>query len=1052
MIGTCYCAVALAALAWCAGDAIQTWPLVESVGIDWQHELVFFPLENREVKPGDEPGYSVVDENGRAVPFQFCAGAPGDAGPTTIDRISQVSVALLVDLPPWARRAFTMRRGGPRAPPPGDLQVRETAGEILIAAGRTAVRVGRAERFQPGAPLETLPGPLLAVRGVSGRWLGEGRLSGRQPVTKYSATVESRGPVFADAVVRYEFGPRKFHQFRLRLTSGEDVVLVDEDFALSEEELRKASFVEPPNLAPEIGQPSRYNEWLLRQGAGWKAIPTDVDKYPCFRFNFTKSWADRARGTGIGQARPAYQQADLAHAQEDWRLGLVLTPFQERGFRQNAVGFDRAPSGSPSAGQPGDYLGVFYCYGSRWVHPNENRVLMPWLDEGVVGHFTAHEGRRLWGMVVAEAGPKTDTRMVQHAGSVFGTIHRALVKFGETPLDKVKNWVLEWATPDARYPRLYVTPEGLQRVRRDYAGLSDEVKKLLAKDRAAHVLLTGDTATLRQEYEHHVAELRQSMLDFLGGGHNTPNTYTHRYQEVVRHGGRGLDMGLACPTLTAEERRRALAVVAFLAYKTSDRDYWPYHGYAGGPANPNMMTIAANALATCAGLAAGHPRQQQWLRLCERLTCADIDTSIGPAGEWLECPGYQGAGNTPMNKTVLILRNAGVVDLTGHPVYGRKLLAVSTYFANLLTPPDPRFDGRRMPMALGDNVPYFNNYFAYLAHSGRSAFPTEAAAAMWCFNQMGRPIGGDGLLLLHEHVLDGSVPEVPIDGRSKSFPAFGAMLRHGFGTKYETFLTYRQSDFAYGHYDDDQGSFSLFAKGAPLCLDWIDYSPGKAEHHNRVDYAEKYPWLVPPPDKVTLEAEADYVRSHEPQEPVWSRQLVLVKDTADPGDATYLVLRDMVRSEQPSTWNVWTLARKGSEQIAGPMARLEGQFGVDLALLFYRPLAHSLNATFLHHRTKSYLQMDQDQTRIQARCARGGDYGVVLYPLRRGKDVAPAVRELPSGAVEVAWPSGRRHLVFLFPESREAREGDNLFRGRAGVVKLDDGRRRLVPLECEVLK
>jgi len=326
---------------------------------------------------------------------------------------------------------------------------------------------------------------------------------------------------------------------------------------------------------------------------------------------------------------------------------------------------------------------------------------------------------------------------------------------------------------------------------------------------------------------------------------------------------------------------------------------------------------------------------------------------------------------------------------------------------------------------------------------------------------LGRP-ASETLLLLNEHVMDGTIKPVPIRGVSRTFSGFGVMLRHGFGTDRETFMTYRQNNFAYGHYDYDQGSFSLFAKGAPLCLDWIDYSPGEAEHHNRVDYhPDIMPWLVPEPDAVVLKPEADYVRSHEaglpkdakdmsvPRDakPDWQRQVILVKDTQDPGDATYLVFRDVVRTDRPSDWNVWTMAKKGSERIDGNVARLEGQYGVDVSLFFYRKLEAPLTSTFLHHRTASYIQMDQDQTRIQASSPRGGDYGVVLYPLRNGKDKEPVVRELPSGVVEVRWNENRRHLIFCFPDAVEVSEGGFQLKGRAAVGKVEGNDKKWIPLE-----
>lgn len=1041
--------LALLTLSSAESEELQQWSLRESLGHHWKNELVFFAVKDTQARPGSEAKFAIADEEGTALPFQFWQ-RQNRAGET------HACVALLVDLPPYAARSFTLMDRAQPIKSRGDVQVIEEDGRYALLAGRTGVRVARVQGFRPGTPFDQLPAPIRAVKAVSGRWLGEGRLLGGFPVEAFTTELEAKGPLFAQAKICYTFGPRKFYQVRVRVVSGEDAVLVEEEFALSEEELAQTEFVEPPDLAPEIGKPSPLTDWLVNRGMGWINVVADVKKYPCFRFNFCKDWEpDRMRGYALG-GQTVFSRKSLTAALEDWRMGLVLTPYQARGRRVAMAGLDAREGGK-------DYLGIFHRYLGRWEHVNENRVPMPWLDDGLTAHFFAFEGRREWGLMVTEASEQNDDVKGKHGRSKFATIRRFQVKHGETPLDKVKDWTLEWDMPsDVHNPRLYYTPESIARMKATYPKLPQDVQDLLKRDPATLALLTDSGDGLKKAFQDGAARLRVSCEAFLKGGHNTIDSYTHRFQEIVRHAAPILDIGLAGRSVSGEERKRALAIAAFLAYKISDPDYWAYRAYGGGPSNPNMMGIATNALAMCAALCPGHPRQGEWLKLCERLVCADILMSTGPAGAWLESPGYQGAGNTPINMTVLILKNAGIADLVKHPIFGKRLMAVSRYFANLLTPPDPRFDGKRMPMALGDNVPYFNNMYTYLAHAGMEAFPEEAGNAIWCWEQMGRPSSRCALMLLNEHVMDGTIKPLPIAGQSVRFPGFGVMLRHGFGTKHETFMTYRQNDFGYGHYDHDQGSFSLFAKGAPLCLDWMDYSPGEVQHHNRVDYhPDIVPWLVPPPDEVVFHAEADYVRSHEaglPEGSVtrtmpkgakadWQRQIIFVKDTEDPGDATYLVFRDVVHTDRPSEWNVWTMAKKGTERIDGSVARLEGQFGVDATFFFLRKPATPLKTTFLSHRTRSYIQKDQEQTRVQASAASGGNYGVVLYPLRRGVDDEPVVQELDSGAVELKWLSGRRHLVFLFPEPTRVPVENMEFSGRAGIVKFEDGERKVVPLE-----
>lgn len=1037
----------------------QSWQLKESVGYNWKHELIFFPLHSLPaIAPGKESRFVVTDETGQPIPFQFYA--PQGRGDT-----HQTFLALLVDLPPYSSRQFTLARSRGRRSQDSqtDLGIKKEKDEYVLSAGRTAVRIPIAKRFKAGTPFDQLAAPILAVRGFSGRWLGEGSLLGKFPVLEFTTEIEAEGPLFAQARVRYQFDDRKFYQVRVRVVSGENVVLVEEDFALSEKESQGVSFVKAPDLAPPKGQESHFSDWLVRRGMGWMNIPTDFKLYPCFKFNFFKNWdADRVRGHNFLASKDIYERKVLAGASADWRLGFALTPFQERNFRHNAMAFD-SEKGK-------DYLGLYYRFLSRWVHPNENRVLLPWLDEGVVGHFLAFEGRREWGLMVAETGPDTVDDYIHKGGHErkFGVIHQAHVKFGETPLDKVKDWVLEWEIPeDAYWPRLFMTREGLGRVKRDFSELPDDIKKIVAEDQSVHALLTGDMNFLAQHFDQYwEGYTKLCTFDFLEGGHNSFNTYTHRYQEIVRSTCHDMDVVLACPGLDVDKRKKFLAWMAFLTYKTSDPDYWAYRGYGGGPSNPNMMSIACNALASGAALLAGHPRQREWLELCERLACADILNSIGPRGAWLESPGYQGAGDYPLNQTVLILRNAGVADLTKDPFFGQKLISVATYVANLLTPPDPRFSGLRMPVALGDGNPFKSTSFTFLAYSSMQQFPTEAGNAIWCWQQMGRTRHSVPILL-HEHVLDGTIPPVPIEGTTQFFPGFGVMFRHGFGQPHETFFTYHQSGFSYGHYDDDQGSISLHAKGAPLCLDWIDYSPNEAEFHNRVDYhPDDYPWTVEAPDPFISHPEADYLRSWEngvygsaPSKPIepgskpdWQRQILLVKDTRDPGDATYLVFRDAVQAARPNTWNMWTMAKKGSERIEGHTARLEGQFDVDVTFFFYRKPPKPLESRFYSHPMPGHVNFSfksQDQTRIQASSESGGDYGVVLYPLRRGVDPEPSVKELDSGVVEISWGPSRRHLIFLFPEVRAVKEAGLTFSGRAAVAKFEGEKKILIPLECE---
>lgn len=1107
---------AMIAITTCAAadEALQQWQIKDFLGRAWTNELVFFPVKASGAAPGQEQGFSVVDNEGRTLPFQFRRD--------DLSEKAGISVAIQVDLAPNQSRRFTLVRSKDgRAATRGDVRVEARDGDHLMSAGRIAVKVALAEGFKPGTAFRLLPPPVLAVRGVSGRWLGEGRLIGDQPVRAFTTTIEADGPLFAQVKVRYEFDDRKFYQMRVRVISGEDVALVEEDFALSADELESARLVPTLDIAPEIGMPMKLAEWIEHWSTDWMvaesnyqspkggfagstderikavAIETDIDRYPCFAFNFCAKWQPACARTYTYKtdgSKPYYQFDDDRKIKPDmssgsrkneWKRGLVLTPCYARDSRASAVGFD----GAQGPGQ--DYLGIFSRYQGRWRHPTENRVPLPWLRDGVTGFFLAFEGRREWGLFVDEAGPQNVDRREGNR-TLYAAIRRAQVRHGQTPLDKVKDWVLEWPLPDqAFFPCLYYSAESVARMKQAYPRLSPEARAIVDANAGARALLLADAEAASNLFTFardrgprsggEAEKLRELTECFLDGGQDTSRTLTHHFQVGVKMFLPQIDIALGCGVASPTERRSALATAAFLAYKQADPDYWPAHAHGGGAVNPNKITIPATALAMLAAVCQGHPERENWLRLCERIVCADILASIGPRGEWVESPGYQGAGMMPMFQTVLILRNAGIVDLLEKEPFGQRLMSASTCFANLLGPKDPREDpgnmlkGRRMPMALGHNTPFAINAYVYLAAAGAKRFPVEAGNAMWCWDQMGRPCTRQGpdanegamqLLLFNEGILNGAVKPVPISGKSEIFPGFGIMHRHGFDTPVETFMTFRQNDWGYSHWKWDQGSFSLFAKGAPLCIDWVDYGFDAPDMRNRVDYRpEVEPWLVKPPEAVILKPEADYVRARHAGAPPdktgmhmdvdarteWQRQYILIKDNKDPGDATYLVFRDAVTTGRPSTWNCWTLAKADSQAFDGNTAKVRGQFGVDVVFSFFRKPPGALNGAFQQHKTGSYINMMQDMVRVQAGSPADGDYGVVLYPVRRGIDTAPAVKELPGGTVELAWPGGRRHLVFLFPETREVEEAGYRFKGRAGLVKQDGKAVSLVPLECETL-
>jgi len=617
--------------------------------------------------------------------------------------------------------------------------------------------------------------------------------------------------------------------------------------------------------------------------------------------------------------------------------------------------------------------------------------------------------------------------------SVLETV---VVKHGETPLDTVKDWVLAWDDPGDTppFPRVLLTPERLAALRKTHGN-------------DPQYALFFDPKEQKKQF------------------------------------------GWACPNLTDAQRRRARTLAAFYAYKQSSPDYWPVNEYANGPSNPNMIDINACALSVTTSILRGHPEWKNWTELVSRVAQASYRASVSDDGVWYESPGYQWAGNTAANLSLLTLARHGVLDINSLPQAAK----VNTYVAHLLSPPDPRFRGvrpgvtlpegmkipnfaehytrqfglteaqlrqysykKRMPAALGDNMPFHAAFQAWIAGSIKDKFPIEAGHGMWAWRQMGRP-GIFGDVNVSRAAVDETVKSIPIDGKTKFFPGFGVMFRHGFDTPDETFVTFRWTDHAFGHYHRDFGSFSLYAKGVPLCLDWMYHSFNGSEYHNNMTPGGQS-WGETKLREFASKPGADYARGKQPirvsapKAGDWQRQVLFVKDEADPGDKTYVVVRDVFQSKEKNTCNVWTMSAEPPRFEGDSIAHLKGQFDVDAHIIFFRkPPAPLTTRVAVHKKNVYWYDMRQTQHRVQASADSAADYGYIIYATKPGQK-PPTVTVAEGGVLRLRFADGVEHVLFLFPETKSVTLDRLSFAGRCGVAKKKAGKWALTLLSGDALR
>jgi len=1022
-----------------AAEPVVEWTLTDHLKHDWKRELVLFPLP-KGFATEKARQYRLVDEKGTKIPWQ----------PTV--RQGKPMAGFIVDLPAGATRTFRLVDADTK-PRETDLNAMREGKTCILGTSRGAIRLPLADGFKPGTPFDQLPPPILGIWTHSGKWVGSASLTGKMPVRQFESRVVERGPVWIDYRVRYEFGDRKFYQLDFRAIAGGNAVLVDETFRLSQAEFDEAPFARGPNCAPPLGGKSTMKEWQVYPGyMGRHDVVYDFDKYPTFNFSPMKGWAEKA---WLLQATAPLKPEEFTP--KDYYLGVMLAPFQAIGGhgKTRAIGF-YTPGGP-------DVVGLFYRNLSKWEHPAMTPVPFEWKDGGAVARFVAFEGHREWGIVTGpNRGSRNFSRMTRGRVGEVTLLERAIVKHGEAPLDTIKDWVLVWDDPadTPPHPRVFATPERLAAMRKAH-GTDPRYRSFF------------DAARQKQLFDQSVRRVEWIVASFLQRGQSTRNTTIHGCQATMFPTMLNLDLGLACPDLTEAERRWARTLAAFYAYKQSSPDYWPVNEYANGPSNPNMVDINAAALAHTIGVVRGHPQWRKWAELTNRVEQASYRASASPDGVWFESPGYQWAGHRAANMAVLALERLGVLDPASIP----RIAKVNTYMAHMLSPPDPRFRGvrpgvklpegmkipnfsedftkefglteeqlkrysvkLRMPAALGDNMPFYWAMGAWVAGSVKQKYPTEAGHGIWAWRQMGRPARFPDV---NRTVIDETVKPIPIQGTTKYFPGFGVMFRHGFGRADETFMTFRWTDHAYGHYDEDFGSFSMYAKGVPLCLDWMYYSFHGSQYHNTLSPGGQC-WGETKLKEFTSTPGADYARGRQhirvdaPEKGDWQRQIVLVKDEKDPGDKTYFVFRDSFFGKEKHTCNIWTMAAEPPRFEGGNVAHLKGQFGVDAHIMFFAKPPAPLTTRRAVHKKRVYgYDMHQVQHNVRASADSAAQYGYVIYPTKVGQ-MPPTVSANAEGVVQLKFADGTVHLIFLFPEPKSAVSGKVRFKGRCGIVKGTD--------------
>jgi hypothetical protein len=829
-----------------AGDSVQTVTLKDYLGHTWSDELISYPLDK---DLASAKSVQVKDEAGAVLPNQLQDGR----------------VYLLVTLPSNSVKTLTISAGEAGAAPAKPAKVTDEGGLLTLDSGAMSLRLPSGEKTYPTPTMpKDVAGPLCGVRGAAGTWIGKSWLDAPLKVTGYKSAIAARGPLFAEASVEYMFEGGKRYRFTARVIAGQPVAVIDETMDLN-----------PGGIYAMLSynndaDASSWEWWNLADSAHMDVGKATAEQPANAVFSFYDNLKpNQCRWMGgrpthprkgvDAQGKPTVMvesgelYAPLTYEQDERfnRLtGWWLNSFSDRSYVFSMLNESEpaSPVVSLIMGRP-----------SKNVNPNLNPSPEPWvkLTTGIndmrINTKKAGDlqvlapiglGTREWLLMVEPQSalrPKGDADLPN--------AYKTMLKISYFPLDKIKDWVFDWAEPKNAWPRLFCKAGDMQAMKERVALATGP---MAASPQIPVIYRTNGTPA--KMVSQALPFLQQKVKDALSGtGHGGMNWFhasLHMMQLMPVW-----EAAMATPGIDPAARARIKAYGAFIAQRAWDEDYWPSKETCNGWGSANMGVLASGARVLTAAAMAGHPNQKAWLKRCPGYLDGNMPGTLAEDGSGVSCPHYLGASLDPIMYMALALKYGGNYNVFKKDPRWPKY---SQFMIDILTPPDLRsplagsYAGLPLGAKLDPTTRNRRNLWP-LGHTSRTE-PTGlldmlalgmegvneplAGALRVMAMEMGQAAGG--AFVPYALLQNTTSKLVAPDLRTRWYPSYGAILRDRMTN--ETWFAIRYSMFAFDHFQADTGAFTLFAKGVPLMMDFGSmYAPenGQPVYHNRVAWDVK---------------------------------------------------------------------------------------------------------------------------------------------------------------------------------------------------------------------
>jgi len=831
------------ALPYTKGDTIR---LKEYVGKEWPNELIHYNLA---FKQGDFPGTEVkLLADGAEIPVQLNEVAKYDDG-----SLKSATMWLVTTLKPNSVQELALQPGKPTAT--ADLQESREGNVLQVLTAHTGARFNLLDKtFDPPVAAEMVPPYLAAIRQRSGAWSGRGWFETPHKCRKARVWVMESGPVFVQVGFEYAFdgyrGPGKdLYQGFVRVAAGQELVQVNEEFSLGDPKVYQ--YWKPKNRADEL-----MWDW-------WEWRPHDAESNFCFSL-YDGLRPSKARWFGHNATIPE-KRTGSGIMQLDHETDYPLTYHTPRFEIDITADHGNQPDCGLSymlwrAEDPrSDVLGIFGLQPSDWVHPDMLPRLSTTINQecstaemrifstakpDLILKAPLHLGKRSWGFVtlqMPDAGPQDDVqdgKVVKYGFEKDSSqVLRLRNKYGDIPLDKVKDWTLEWPTKKA-FPSLFIKDGGmpglLQRIRSSKI-LMDNAKSEQYKPLKRYILnSTARNAQDSYDYLMHGLDgFINGVFDCGFGAHNVGlniNQFPWWMQEYAAE----YDMVMGMPEISEQQKATLKAHFAFCVEMLHDLNFWPsrLNGVPWGSANMPVNMRGAQAVTACA--LSDNADSKPWIALATEVVDLLVQNIWSADGSCVSGPHYTGTQADPLMNMALPLYYAGAIP----PVQKKypQLANFTRLLIDRMTPPELRARYTRLLPTIGHTMLEPDGNIGKFAVLMNLTDRKLGGQAYWMWKRAGLSMSGfmDGI-----YYMDENFDERQPDCKSIVYPGSFTIMRNGFPREDETFLITHVGNQGYDHFDRDVGSFLLYAKGVPLMMDFSNMytnNAGQSLFHNTLSW------------------------------------------------------------------------------------------------------------------------------------------------------------------------------------------------------------------------